>query len=134
MTQPTQTQSIETHYTGPFPATLADGAVLRSPADYTRWLATQRQAHDSKARRVQTHDGEHSGYTICDVLAERAEGAHATDAVDAVEVVDVANRPDILLGEQVLREPAQPAEVTDAKGVEVVDLASRSDISIGEEK
>ena len=64
-------------------------------------------------------------------LERKATGA---DAEGSVEVVDLDARPDVLLGEQVLREPAQPAEVTDAKGVEVVDLASRSDISIGEEK
>ena len=68
-------------------------------------------------------------------LERKATGADA----EGVEPVDLDVRPDILLGEQILREPARAASdgtttTTDAKGVEVVDLSSRSDICVGEGK
>ena len=90
MTQPTQT-----HYTGPFPVTLHDGTVCRSAADYARWFATKRQAHDSGgARRVFAHDGEHSGYTIGDVLREQAarDGDPADAGKQTAEMYEASGR------------------------------------------
>jgi hypothetical protein len=140
MTQPT-----------PFPVTLHDGTVCRSAADYARWFATKRQAHDSGgARRVFAHDGEHSGYTIGDVLREQAAHgtaasapADAQTAADAgpIEVVDdITQRPDVLLGSLVDRQPlkradgTEPTIGTDSKAIETVDLARRTDISLGFQK
>jgi hypothetical protein len=98
-----------------------------------------------------SRDGNHAGVIQCITRAARLAGSpkfepfvskkatgDAQTAADAegVEVVDVANRRDVLLGEQLQREPARAASdgtTTDASegDVETVDLSTRHDIALG---